>query len=418
MLDFGALPPEINSSKMYVGPGAGPLLAAAAAWDALAAQLELFAMGYSQTVSGLHAESWSGAASAAMASASAPYVGWAWTASAQAELAASHARAATAAYERAFAATVPPAMVEANRSLLAILVATNLFGQNAPAIAATEASYAEMWAQDAAAMYAYAASASAAAKLTPFNQPPQTTNSAEQSAQNAAVSQAGGASAAHVQSTLTQLISAVPQQLQNLASGGTTNTSAAQSSATSSLSASSVLSTVSTLNALDGPLNIAYQVPYTVFSGGTFYTGLAQSKIQAKDLPAIATEDALPAGAANASKASMVAPDGVGEPVVATVGQAKPIATVSVPQSWAAAVPEATPAIEPASAPESAFRALPAWTTNQAPPTAAPTSAPAATPTAMPGIVQMPNGSGRQGGNAVFRMRDRRYRIPRPALGG
>lgn len=32
-------------------------------------------------------------------------------------------------------------------------VATNILGQNTPAIAATETQYAEMWAQDAAAMY-------------------------------------------------------------------------------------------------------------------------------------------------------------------------------------------------------------------------------------------------------------------------
>ncbi|WP_252159672.1 PPE domain-containing protein, partial [Mycobacterium tuberculosis] len=41
--------------------------------------------------------------------------------------------------------------VVANRALLVALVATNFFGQNTPAIAATEAQYAEMWAQDAAA---------------------------------------------------------------------------------------------------------------------------------------------------------------------------------------------------------------------------------------------------------------------------
>ncbi|MCV7061583.1 PPE domain-containing protein [Mycolicibacterium vaccae] len=63
------------------------------------------------------------------------------------------------AYEAAFAATVPPAVVAENRIQLAMLVATNFFGQNTPAIAATEAAYAEMWAQDAAAMYGYAASA-------------------------------------------------------------------------------------------------------------------------------------------------------------------------------------------------------------------------------------------------------------------
>ncbi len=36
MLDYGALPPEINSTRMYAGPGSAPLIAAAAAWDVLA----------------------------------------------------------------------------------------------------------------------------------------------------------------------------------------------------------------------------------------------------------------------------------------------------------------------------------------------------------------------------------------------
>ncbi len=34
-MDFGALPPEINSARMYAGPGSGPMLAAASAWDVL-----------------------------------------------------------------------------------------------------------------------------------------------------------------------------------------------------------------------------------------------------------------------------------------------------------------------------------------------------------------------------------------------
>ncbi|WP_141249127.1 PPE domain-containing protein, partial [Mycobacterium avium] len=27
-MDFGALPPEVNSGRMYAGPGSGPLMAA------------------------------------------------------------------------------------------------------------------------------------------------------------------------------------------------------------------------------------------------------------------------------------------------------------------------------------------------------------------------------------------------------
>jgi PPE-repeat protein len=39
MLEYGALPPEINSGLMYTGPGSAPMLAASAAWDALANDL-------------------------------------------------------------------------------------------------------------------------------------------------------------------------------------------------------------------------------------------------------------------------------------------------------------------------------------------------------------------------------------------
>jgi PPE-repeat protein len=39
-MDFGALPPEINSARMYSGPGSGPLMAAATAWDELAIELD------------------------------------------------------------------------------------------------------------------------------------------------------------------------------------------------------------------------------------------------------------------------------------------------------------------------------------------------------------------------------------------
>ena len=98
-----------------------------------------------------------------MAAAAAPYVTWMSTTAAQAEQTANQAKAAAAAYEAAFAMTVPPAVVAANRAQLAALVATNVLGQNTAAIAATEAQYGEMWAQDAAAMYGYAGSSAAAA---------------------------------------------------------------------------------------------------------------------------------------------------------------------------------------------------------------------------------------------------------------
>ena len=45
-MDFALLPPEVNSARMYAGPGSGPMLAASAAWDGLAADLESTAASY------------------------------------------------------------------------------------------------------------------------------------------------------------------------------------------------------------------------------------------------------------------------------------------------------------------------------------------------------------------------------------
>jgi PPE-repeat protein len=194
MLDFAALPPEINSARMYSGAGSAPMLAAGAAWSQLADEMRSAAASYSSVVSCLTGGSWQGPSSTSMAAAAAPYATWMNTTAAQAEQTAAQARAAVTAYESAFSMTVPPAEIAANRAQLASLVATNILGQNTPAIAATEALYGEMWAQDAAAMYGYAGSSAAASQLTPFSQPAQTTNAGGLAGQAAAVAQASGSS--------------------------------------------------------------------------------------------------------------------------------------------------------------------------------------------------------------------------------
>jgi PPE-repeat protein len=215
-MDFAMLPPEINSGRMYAGPGSGPMLAAAAAWNGLAADLESAASSYQSVISGLTGGPWLGPASVSMAAAAAPYVGWMRTTAAQAAQTATQAEATAAAYDAAFAATVSPPVIAANRALLMALVATNLFGQNTPAIATTETQYAEMWAQDAGAMYGYAGStATVTSGLPTFDPAPQTTNGA---ASTGTVGQTAGASAAtSTQTVLSQLTSTA---LQGLASTG------------------------------------------------------------------------------------------------------------------------------------------------------------------------------------------------------
>jgi PPE-repeat protein len=193
-MSFMVFPPELNSSLMYSGAGSGPLMAAASAWDELAADLETTANSYQTIIGQLTGSSWLGPTSVRMAAAAAPYVAWLEGSSAQAAQTSGQARLAAAAYESAFAATVPPAMIAANRSLLAALIATNFLGQNTPAIAATEAQYMEMWFQDGLTMDTYATLAQQATVL-PEQTPAPSTSDGGTSADAAAAAQSTANSA-------------------------------------------------------------------------------------------------------------------------------------------------------------------------------------------------------------------------------
>ncbi|GAB1815957.1 PPE family protein [Mycobacterium sp. MUNTM1] len=382
---------------MYAGPGSGPLIAAAAAWDVLANGLETASRGYASVLARLEGESWSGGASVAMAAAAAPYVAWMANAAAQAEQAAGQARAAAAAYETAFDATVPPAVVTANRTLLAQLVAGNLLGQNTAMIGATEGAYSEMWAQDAGAMYGYAAASSGATTLRQFGQPPQTTAD-EQSAQTAAVAHAAGSSAAgqsHV--ALSRAMSSVPQQLQTLSSTGSSGSSSSSSGSSSALGA------VSDFNTLTAPVNLGDAMSRTVTSAGTFGTGLFRSNLQAAGEAAKAA--AAPAAAASASTGAA----GVTGPTLASTGGAATVGRLTVPQSWAATNPAVTSVAEAHWLPDAELDGGPSW--HEVPATNMLNGAPAAAGSTS-GLLSRPSV------NNVLRVTPRQFKMPRPSAGG
>jgi PPE-repeat protein len=177
------------------------MMAAAAGWDELAAELGVAASGYSSVITELTSGPWVGPASMSMVASITPYVSWLSTMATQAEETAGQGRAAAAAFEAAFAMTVPPPVIAANRVLLATLVATNFFGQNTPAIMATEAQYMEMWAQDAAAMTGYAVSSATASVLPPLETPPNTSTPEGLANQAAAVQQAAAQPAGNTAQT-------------------------------------------------------------------------------------------------------------------------------------------------------------------------------------------------------------------------
>jgi PPE-repeat protein len=176
--------------------------AAAAAWEGLASELQSTVSSYSSVIDSLTSGAWVGPSSVNMAAAVTPYLAWMQGTAGQAAEAATQATAAATAYETAFAAHVPPVEIAANRTQLAQLVATNVFGQNSPAIAATEIQYAEMWAQDALAMDTYTSSSAAASNVTPFTAAPQITNAGGLASQAAAVTQAAASPAGNVGSLL------------------------------------------------------------------------------------------------------------------------------------------------------------------------------------------------------------------------
>jgi PPE-repeat protein len=354
VLDFGALPPEINSGKIYTGPGSAPLLAAASAWDALASELQTTAASYASTIGEL-TTSWQGPSSAAAADAAAPYTAWLSNTAAQAEQTASQAQAAAAAYEAAFAASIPPPVIAANRALLAALVATNFLGQNTPAIAATEATYAEFWAQDAIAMYGYAGAATTASQLTPFTAAPATTNDSGQATQSAAAANSAASTADSttdsIEAFLTQLNTELTQfgtQLTNLNSefsslfppaAGLTGlpTSVTNGITVLEKAITTFTSTISTFGSGPfSPFGVAglfknwWQVSASIPSLGTGIQGIGPL-LSPKPIVG-ALSPLLHSGLLSGS----YAPENL---VSATAGRAGTIGALSVPQNWASAVP-------------------------------------------------------------------------------
>ncbi len=364
MLDFGLLPPEVNSGRMYTGPGPGPMLAAAEAWDGLAADLGFASSGYGATLAELTSGNWIGPASTAMMAAVTPYVNWLSSTAAQAEETANQARAAVAAYEAAFAMTVPPPVIAANRALLMALIATNFFGQNTPAIMATEALYAEMWAQDAAAMYGYAGASSAASQVTPFAAPPQTATDDGSSNQADAVAKAAATPASQAATVVQNAVASAPTT--------STQTTTALPAATTGTGAT----TAATPPTFTGPFAWLEQLIYNTYSqyptGGlgvgfntTSLTAILKQTLQAyfgvglgnfgfsigQQLtfgPGGATAGAGGAWYPTPQFAGLGFGNG-GAPVSAGIGQASTLGRLSVPPGWPGATPTAMEEAELAS---------------------------------------------------------------------
>jgi PPE-repeat protein len=260
-----------------------------------------------------------------------PYSTWLSNTAAHAQQTGAQAKSAAAAHATAFAMTVPPPVIAANRAQLLALIASNIFGQNFPAIAANEAHYAEMWAQDATAMHGYAAASQTASQVAPFTQPQQTTNPGGLAAQNAAASQVAGTSAGHASAG--HAMSAVSQGLQGLASpsGGSGLADAGGVAGAGYLA---------DIVAVPEEFALDSAIIGSIFGGFAPEYGIAGATLPSPFGLAAATPAALgaagPIGLAEAPAALGLA----GASVSAGVGEATSLSGLSVPQAWATAAPE------------------------------------------------------------------------------
>ena len=313
-------------------------MAASSAFSALSSELSSNAASYQSVIDQLADSEWQGPSSQAMAAAAQTYITWLDTTSAQLQEAAAAAISSAAAYETALTASVPPPAITANRAQLAALVATNILGQNTPAIMANEAMYAEFWAQDAAAMYGYSAAASAASSaLTPLTDPTENTNPAGQGQQATAVGQAVGSNG--TSSTLNNALSGTQNAASSLAQPAA---SAAQDTPTSILSALNGLFGVPILS------NSIYNVGVTLAWNTAMMTatlplighfiGGAPFGVPIGDTAALGAGLGFGTTLAGAS-APVGGIGGIGGATLAGMGEASTVGGMSVPAGWSGANP-------------------------------------------------------------------------------
>jgi PPE-repeat protein len=306
------------------------MLAAAAAWNTMATEMRSAAGSYGSVLSELTSQGWLGPSSTSMEAAAEPYLGWLTSTATRAEQASTQANAAATAFESAFAMTVPPPVIAANRTELAMLVATNVFGQNTPAIAATEAHYAEMWAQDGAAMNGYASASSAATRLTPLTAPQSPTNADATAAQAATVAQAAQTPTGTAQSTVSSA-AAGSSSPQSLSSGLAGLLSGSDNSALGTFWNGNFFSTavVNGANA-GGPYNPQFLLQ--TIAGFNFLAGADKAATGADALTGLAEMSGLGSGALGSTGLT-----GLGAAGSAEMGHASLVGALSVPPSWASA---------------------------------------------------------------------------------
>ncbi|MCH9729745.1 MAG: PPE family protein [Actinomycetia bacterium] len=162
-VQYWGLPPEVNAIRLTTGPGAAAMTPVLAAYQV--AGITHIEQGSQMLTSAVATAtgSWQGVGGPAMLASATSKSQWQFQAGAHAEKAGALIGTAAAAHAAAVAATIPYPVVIGNRVREAALQASNIIGQNTPAIIESNVEYATYWAENATAMSTYASAAAAVA---------------------------------------------------------------------------------------------------------------------------------------------------------------------------------------------------------------------------------------------------------------
>jgi PPE-repeat protein len=203
---WSALPPEVNAGQLLTGDQGASIAAAATAFETLGATLAAEGATMGATAGTTAATGWIGAGGTAMLGTAIPYVAAMEALVAWVQQSAASAAAIEQAYATARAAMVQVPICTTNRTSQAGLVASNVIGQNTPAIIGLDTEYfGHFWTNNASVMGSYEGIVTSivAALGTPPPPAPMTADPAGMAGQAAGVGEAaahGAASAAMSQS--------------------------------------------------------------------------------------------------------------------------------------------------------------------------------------------------------------------------